>query len=87
MKKDVLINFVISIFFAIVIIAILFWTHLITDILHYMRKFRGTSEYEGESNGLENLNITVGIVFPVLLLLTFVIVTFCRRKPGKKNTD
>ncbi|HWY33914.1 MAG TPA: hypothetical protein VNX68_04665 [Nitrosopumilaceae archaeon] len=85
MIKNTLINFAFSILLTIVIITILFLTHGVDYIWLFLKRIRGTSDYEGEGKGLENLNITAGIIIPTVFVMSFVAVALFRRKRKINN--
>jgi hypothetical protein len=85
MVRNIFKNLAFSFILTTIIIYFLFWTHLINKIWFYIKKIRVTGEYEGESKGMENLNITEGIIIPVLFLLSFIVVMVIRRKRRNKS--
>jgi hypothetical protein len=85
MVREVLKNLAFSLIITTLITIFLFSTHLIDHIWFYIKLIRGTSEYEGESKGMENLTITEGIIIPILFLLSFIIVAVIRRNRRNKK--
>jgi hypothetical protein len=54
------------------------------EFLFFIRKQRGTSDYQGEELGMENGKIFFGILFPAVLTISFFIIYFLKKYNKKK---
>ncbi len=86
MVKKILVNFCYSLGLTIAIMTLLFLTQksVLNHIVLFLRHIRGTSEYEGESKGLETMNIIFGIVLPIVFVISLAIVVLVKRKKNTK---
>jgi hypothetical protein len=50
-----------------------------------IRKLKGTSIYSGETLATENFQILISIIYPILLLSSFIVVLLFRQKTSKKT--
>lgn len=57
----------------VVLTSILLLTHSIEYVWLVLKKVRGTDHYSGDESGLENLDITIGVVMPILFAFLFTI--------------
>jgi len=83
---NILVNILISIILSVSITVLLFFTHVIQLLLPFFRKIRGTCQYSGENNGLENMNISE-LVLIFLFLISFIIITYARGKGKNKKAE
>lgn len=87
MIKRILIILVCSVAFTIIIVATLLWTKslFLDRLVHFAMKIRGTTTYEGEEKATEVWNIIVGMVIPILFLLSIALVAFFSRNKFKSR--
>ncbi|HEY2349955.1 MAG TPA: hypothetical protein VGH64_13115 [Puia sp.] len=74
MIKRLLLSLGISTLLSILTVFILLFTNAINFLWVPLKRIRGTIDYEGESNGHENLVITENIITPAIFIICFIVV-------------
>ncbi len=71
-----------SLLITLVIMILLLFTRdfLLDKIYEIIKRIRGTTIYDGETMAVEHLFILTRIIFPIILILVFIILMFLRNR-------